>query len=579
MSLARRSLLCTLFCLAALLLATLAQAFDKPICPQSYTGCTGTPTLTTPSGATVVPEIAIMFWQDTGANTWGTGSGANSPTYTQLVADSLAMVNSPYFAKLSQYGGSGMMALPRLAPFAPIYTGPAPNSGGTTSTMSWTDLTNLVNTEIAGGYLPGPQHANMIYVVFTPNGTGVCGFNGCNNPESYTDGTTYQIAQVGGSQTCGSTCPPNNPVTLTHEVTEAITRWQGLLIKSGECSISTQVSDLCTCQPVNGNDVVNDMQVEAYWSAHDNACVVPDSWNGTNTPNGSGGWNWVGPTFMRQAYGGSGGVVYTDTSDNGWFGYNGGTGWQFSGSNAIFAAGAGIAAVVGSSTSSGCPPNESSCLDFNIGIGVYNLGGQYWVGNIGLPSGLSPAVGMTLLVDGLGHVITTNAWGEPYCWASSTGWKYFGGNIINVDQIIATGQQVLALSRDHSKVYALNGGNDCTSNPGWSQVSFSGFAGFNQLIGTVDSDNWGAQIGNLMYPDAQPWTNPGNQWFQGLQFASASGTYDYLAMTIPSVLAFGETSAGNPWTNMNSGPVGKLISGNRPYVTGCLTNPPACVAF
>jgi hypothetical protein len=220
----------------------------------------------------VRPEIAIGFWGNTNS-VWAAGS-SESPSRTQLIADTMSVVNTPYFASLRQYGGTGLLDLPRLAPFAPIYVGNAPNSLDNTNFFQLQDIVNIINNRISVGAFPQPAGVNMVYIIFVPGGSIAtdCGSNGCNQRGTYTDGSRYEYGVVGG----------NTTVTLTHELTEAISAMENIS-NSGPCG--GQISDIrnntiagvqCSIQgPQNG------INVQAYWSQKDVACVIPEYTGGT----------------------------------------------------------------------------------------------------------------------------------------------------------------------------------------------------------------------------------------------------------------------------------------------------------
>jgi hypothetical protein len=266
----------------------------------------------------VRPEIAIGFWGNTNS-VWAAGS-SESPSRTQLIADTLSIVDTPYFATLQQYGGAGLVDLPRMAPFAPTYIGNVPNSLDNTSSFQLSDIPLIINNRISVGAFPQPAGVNMVYIIFVPSGASAvdCGANGCNGGGVYTDGSKYRFGVVGG----------NTTVTLTHELAEAISAMQNIT-NSGPCG--GQIADICN-NTIRGvqcsiQETQNGVAVQAYWSQKDNACIIPEYFGGTVVQIGFN-WNWVGQILMRQAYGGSGGVVYTDSSDLTWFGNGGATGTQ-----------------------------------------------------------------------------------------------------------------------------------------------------------------------------------------------------------------------------------------------------------
>lgn len=175
------------------------------VCTSQVTCAPGW-SVSTSNGKNQHPEFVIMFWQDpllVGGYQWNNGNGGSpNPTYSQVIASSLYLANSPFFAAATQYEGSGIVTRPRLAPYAPILsnvpTGSPPNTY--TSSFQTSDIENAINEFIAAGTLPEPStiydptdyygHVdNTIYTVFLPagaqntgsfcQGAGGCNF-GCN---------------------------------------------------------------------------------------------------------------------------------------------------------------------------------------------------------------------------------------------------------------------------------------------------------------------------------------------------------------------------------------------------------------
>lgn len=136
-------------------------------------GCT--PTLSPSNGKVQHPEIAITFWEDPSHPAWDNG-GTNTPTYSQYIGQTLSLVNNgQYWSKIFQYGtyggASGMIAPPRLAPYATIY---APQQGvnghfPVNNGFSKSDIVAVINNQIQAGHLPSPQsNDDSVYVVFVP---------------------------------------------------------------------------------------------------------------------------------------------------------------------------------------------------------------------------------------------------------------------------------------------------------------------------------------------------------------------------------------------------------------------------
>jgi hypothetical protein len=99
----------------------------------------GTPTISAGHGLIQHPEFVLIFWQDSGpsGNQWTNGNTGNGgPTMTQIVGDVLSLTNSPYFATLSNYGGNGLIARPRMAATVPLVTGTPSTSSRNGATCS-----------------------------------------------------------------------------------------------------------------------------------------------------------------------------------------------------------------------------------------------------------------------------------------------------------------------------------------------------------------------------------------------------------------------------------------------------------
>jgi hypothetical protein len=317
-----------------------AEALTAPVCGPTDSfnaGCPSSgPTITIGNGNMQNPEIILVFWQDAPAlpglsksqgAQWTNPNSGQNPTMGQVIAAALSITSSSYFSGLEEYGVSGPA---RVSPMVGVQTGPPTGSTvGPAGQPTPTDLANVVKAQIASGAIPPPQpYENMIYVVFTPNNASGGGVNYVPDPSWCThapygcyNNVPFSFAVVNGAT--GDSTEISR--LFTHEVTEAISAWNGVSVSGCLPGITvSQISDLCQCR----SEPQNSFWVEAYWSAKQGACVIPDSW-GDLYVNTSGAWKSPPGSFpIRQAAGGGQGVVATSTYDD----YHGNTAFFYNGS-------------------------------------------------------------------------------------------------------------------------------------------------------------------------------------------------------------------------------------------------------
>lgn len=516
------------------------------------------------------PEVALIFWQDSPAEQWT--NQTTTPTMPIFIGDTLSLVNSPWFAAVTQYGNlngsGGQISPPRVVPAAPIYTGHPPNSTATTDNATSADITAIIGYMINHGWVPapitnasgGPADA-IIYVVVTPSQhASYCGSNGCNNyiPKAY-NGTT-DIVQVAVNSAFG---PPS--ATMAHELVEAITSWQSAAVNN--CTINgqgpLQVADLCCI-----SESQNGMTVGSYWSAFDNACVIPESWGklyvNTNSPNA-----WHSPTGsfpIVQAYGGSGGVVATATNNQAYF-YDGsqwlGSPTPIGGGGAQLAAGGGVVARLPINTTAGI-------YTYPVSQGL----NQGW-SNLGTPKN-GPVTSLNITSNGL--IVVSDAWGSLYYWngpnTASNGspvgtWTYFSRG--PWDQVVASGTSILVLQ--HTFGYAWN-----PSTNQFSNLLFPGTGlDWTQVLGNPDASHYG-----LLYAGSQGLVSDTdyllNNWF--LPAVTNATNTRYFALNNTSALVpWGNSDGTNAGWYPTNRVVGRTISGKEMYVTGCTSGVSPCVNY
>ena len=299
-----RRLLSALVCFSSIL-AVPARGFAliQPYCSAQVTCTGGTPiTQQIPWPGLSHPEIVPIFW----GSYWNTGT---SPSQGHMLGVLQYLANGPYFGALGQYGPSGAGVGPvRISPMAPINTGAVP------ATVTQTDVGNLVNSMIASQAVPPPAAGvSIMYLVFLPPGTTSSPGNDINYTWTTSAGVAYNTGWV-----------HDDPVGIAHEIAESITGNVGVTnCTYHDGSAANQIADICGCwtEMQQGGT----QKVQAYWSAADDACVIPEAWNGVYEYSGSGStWTQVGGA-VRQIYAGASSsgtcttppcLIATDTSDN-----------------------------------------------------------------------------------------------------------------------------------------------------------------------------------------------------------------------------------------------------------------------
>jgi hypothetical protein len=450
----------------------------------------------------------------------------------------LSMVNNgQYWAELQQYGtyggANGTIAPPRLAPYATLWQGSKNGHSPGYETFTQNDVVTYINDAITAGNFPQPQaNDNLIYMVLTPNGSRLQDCSQaycCNWPASY-NGTPYTAAEC------------EDPAGTAHELIEAIAGYE---LTGGNGN--GQIADPCGCDVEN----VNSWSVASYWSSRLGKCVVPESWNGlyVNSTGAHGWWQPPGSFNIRQGYGGSGGVVATDATENGANGnnvhfYNGNKWVQFGTGGSQFAAGGGIRAGI--------------AMDPKWGINYYKASNSTWYA-AGGPNSLPPT---SVTVTSNGVIVATDPSANPWYFdPSNPGWHHIAGA---GDQFIASGTEVLALNPTHNDVFYWPG-----PGYGFYQVESGSFA---QIIANPEIANW-----LTTSPGQQAAYELSNVVANGWQFAVSSVsnlTYVWLA---PNELIYacpGSQCELNGYYTYGQG--GWLMSGAEGYVTGCYGGAQPC---
>ena len=292
------------------------------------------------------PEVVPIFWGSyaDGSSYWANPSVSYATRSTRF-AEVQYLVNGPYFAALDQYFDAGF-STGRMVPGGPISASPnplllepctGPNDGscaartqnaacvksGTSyqcrypyASSGWIAACDVINA--MNGVQPGatptvpPPSPNMLYLVVIPPGSVDIGFAGggdnfsCayGNPTQY-----YKGAFVHGDD------------MSEHEMAEAITG--NVYIDNcynGNGTGANQIADICQCR-YEVDEAKRTHQ--AYWSASDAQCVIPEAWDGVYKYTG-GAWSPLAPVSggmsgarVRQLYASPGlGLIATKGDDD-----------------------------------------------------------------------------------------------------------------------------------------------------------------------------------------------------------------------------------------------------------------------
>ena len=213
-------------------------------------------------GGTVLTQVHVqlIFWGSAWTNPGTTPSAGAVTSAVQNV------LTGPYMTKLSQYRGVGTGVLRGTT----MVTGSNPPNPFTDQNVK-----DLVSNLIDGGTLPEPddEGIQLLYCVIMPP---LVGFTNSNVIGEHTYDTDYDfpfdfdkiwIAWVTNNGTLDGVT-----TIFSHELAEAATDPEGNGIQVAPASPTNwnEIADICT-----STGRVNGVRVQSYWSASDNACVIP----------------------------------------------------------------------------------------------------------------------------------------------------------------------------------------------------------------------------------------------------------------------------------------------------------------
>jgi hypothetical protein len=237
------------------------------------------------------PTVYLIFW----------GSSWTSATASQYASDAKTTIQSPYLSGLKQYGSDGQATYGDYT-----IDNSTANDANRDAEIQYILDNKMTSWIKPSGIAPNPNGSNVgaagylqspIYIVVCDNGDG----NASNGGGLYTSkGTTYL---TNGIMIDNGTIEDSFTDLFSHELVERISDGTGAGIGmnapvnvSGEYS-NAQIADN---EPDGGRYTYrlnNSVLVQAYWSIHDQAFIVPDGqqqntildplWKGTSFTNQS----------------------------------------------------------------------------------------------------------------------------------------------------------------------------------------------------------------------------------------------------------------------------------------------------
>lgn len=238
---------------------------------------------------------------------WGSYWTSNGQKATDIVHAAQGLYSSPYLSGLTQYGSDGR------AHFA----GSRFDTSDPPTNFSQNRIQDVVQNAIDNLGLPEPDSGSHepIYFVVTPPGASSNVPNAASYHSAYThfdfpfdfDHTTY--GWIGGGSAANGSIDTYS-YFLSHETVEAMTDpnpGDGITVDHGATWTGGGDNEIADAEAQNYVYRVNGVRVESYWSAADNAYIVPDGnaqsfvytpvYNSANVYVGSGDLTILGDQF------------------------------------------------------------------------------------------------------------------------------------------------------------------------------------------------------------------------------------------------------------------------------------------
>ena len=196
-------------------------------------------------------QVVPIFW----GSAWADSSKPN-PTWLDVTTAIINLMSGPYMDGLNQYGGIQPGSVKIVSGTRYSNTEP-PNP--------FTDdkIHTFISDLFQAGLLPDPSTGQFLYVVFMPPGVSWTpgGLSGDHSPFQL-NGVQAYCAWIGHGDLDGIT------TTFSHELAEACSdpgNGSGIVIEGSE------IADWCGSYTAK----LNGVEVQAYWSLSDHACIIP----------------------------------------------------------------------------------------------------------------------------------------------------------------------------------------------------------------------------------------------------------------------------------------------------------------
>jgi hypothetical protein len=528
--------LVTLACLAAAAVTLIPKqsfALKKGLCPGVV--CTGgKPTLTLTGIGLPEAEVVPIYW----GSVWSNASEGDH------YATMLAAANGAYFSALEQYG----IGRVRIAPTTgSVATDPVRHcNNGTTcngtcsdgSQCGVSDVVKTINAQIGSGAVEPPSSGGidrgpmMMYLVLADstffNGSGFNGMNAITTCDSTCGNYRGVVYSFGVAM-------KDNFSAITHEIAEAVAGNVGL---SGcQNAGGTQVADPCQCY----TSAQQGGSYDAYWSAADSACVVPEGFSTVSRHEGGTSWPQIGSFTARQVYAGTNTVIASDTNDNVQLYVSSGN-WQ----------------QIGAPKAMAAVDNNDNIYGLNLhGTGVYrynrSTGDWAFLTSPNVPF-------LTGLYAGKFVIVTDNR-GMVWRYTGNQTWQQIGGPAA---QLVVNGAGVWMTLQEHV-VLEFNSTGDPN---GWAlEANFVStlFPGSGNGIAVSNEDN-----GDIFY---QYSPRPIIQWTlqspTSSEFAITTDNNLFQLDISGNVWRSNDTSINSPnWTKLTTKKAGIRGHGNKLYALG-----------
>jgi hypothetical protein len=201
-------------------------------------------------------KVVLVFW----GSAW---TGSPTPSRDDVRNAVINILTGPYMAGLAQYDGIGGGSL------AATVTIPSPDPQ---APFSLAQVQAMVSNQLNLNALPRPTFSNeFFYCVFMPTGLLTSENNAIGEHFSFSQfGLNIPFAWImnDGSLNFVTT-------VFSHELVEACSdpNLNTIIIETGPCpdpNTTCEIGDVCS-----STSLVGGVQVQSYWSAADNRCIIP----------------------------------------------------------------------------------------------------------------------------------------------------------------------------------------------------------------------------------------------------------------------------------------------------------------